>query len=304
MKLRNIPHLLGQGFVSFWRNGVMTTAAILVLICCMLVLGSFYAVVDNLGAFIDNEIDSLKTVSAYVDASASSEDVEGIEAQLKALAAEEGSNVISFEHVTKDEVLKQMMESSDELREVLEKYTSENNPLPETFYIKFESFDGVQTLLRNLEGIFGAGNIKSQVVTYESLKDLRSTAAMVGLWLMVILLIVAVLVIMNTVKLTVYARRKEIAIMRYIGATSVFVVAPFIVEGVLIGLVATVISCGLQFLLYNNVITDLINDYAALKINLVPAMDYVPLIPLAFLAIGLFAGVVASAISVKKHLDV
>lgn len=303
MKLRNIPHLVGQGFVSFWRNGVMTTAAILVLICCMLVLGSFYAVVDNLNAFIDNEIDELKTINAYVDATVSDERVEEIIVELSELAAKEGSNIVSYEHITKDEVLQQMAQRSDEMAAVLEKYNSENNPLPETFYIKFESFDEVQPLLRDLETIFG-DNIKSQVDTYKSLKDLRSTAAMVGFWLMAILLIVAVLVIMNTVKLTVYARRKEIAIMRYIGATGAFVVSPFIVEGVVIGLVATVISCALQFFLYNNVIIDLINDYAALKISLVPAMDYFPIIPLMFLAVGLFAGIVASAVSVKKHLNV
>lgn len=303
MKLRNIPHLVGQGFVSFWRNGVMTTAAILVLICCMLVLGSFYAVVDNLNAFIDNEIDELKTINAYVDATVSDERVAEIIVELSELAAKEGSNIVSYEHITKDEVLQQMAQRSDEMAAVLEKYNSENNPLPETFYIKFESFDEVQPLLRDLETIFG-DNIKSQVDTYKSLKDLRSTAAMVGFWLMAILLIVAVLVIMNTVKLTVYARRKEIAIMRYIGATGAFVVSPFIVEGVVIGLVATVISCALQFFLYNNVIIDLINDYAALKISLVPAMDYFPIIPLMFLAVGLFAGIVASAVSVKKHLNV
>lgn len=303
MKLRNVPHLIGQGFISFWRNGVMTTAAILVLICCMLVLGSFYAVVDNLSAFIDNEIDELKTINAYVDATVSQERVDEIIEELDALAAKEGSNITGYEHITKDEVLKLMAEKSEDMAAVLEKFDSTNNPMPETFYIKFESFEEVQPLLRDLEMIFG-DNMKSEVDTYESLKNLRSTAAMIGLWLMAILLIVAVLVIMNTIKLTVYARRKDIAIMRYIGATNTFVVTPFIVEGVIIGVVSTIISCGLQFFLYNNVITDLINDYAALKISLVPAMDYFPIIPLAFLGVGLFAGVVASAISVKKHLNV
>ncbi len=303
MKLRNLPHLIGQGFISFWRNGVMTTAAILVLICCMLVLGSFYAVVDNLSAFIDNAEDELKTINAYVYAPVSQERVDEIIEELDALVAKEGSNITGYEHVTKDEVLKLMAEKSEDMAAVLEKFDSTNNPMPETFYIKFESFEEVQPLLRDLEMIFG-DNMKSEVDAYESLKNLRSTAAMIGLWLMAILLIVAVLVIMNTVKLTVYARRKDIAIMRYIGATSTFVVTPFIVEGVIIGVVSTIISCGLQFFLYNNVITDLINDYAALKISLVPAMDYFPIIPLAFLGVGLFAGVVASAISVKKHLNV
>ncbi|MBQ3081256.1 MAG: permease-like cell division protein FtsX [Clostridia bacterium] len=302
MKLRNVPHLIGQGFISFWRNGVMTTAAILILICCMLVLGSFYTVVDNLNHFIDEQMDEIKTINAYVNAKVSEEDVAEIEKKLVDLMNSDGSNIVSYERFTKQQALEEMASKSEDLKQILEKYNETNNPLPETFNIKYKDFDGVQKLLRDLEEIFGADNIKSRVDTYESLKELRSTATMVGFWLMALLLVVAVLVIMNTVKLTVYARRKDIAIMRYIGATSAFVVSPFIVEGIIIGIVSTIISCGLQYYLYTGVIVDIVEDYAA--IDLVPAMDYFPIVPLAFLAIGLFAGVVASAVSVKKHLDV
>lgn len=302
MKLRNVPHLIGQGFVSFWRNGVMTTAAILILICCMLVLGSFYTVVDNLNHFIDEQMDEIKTINAYVDAKVSDDDVAEIEKKLVSLMNSDGSNIVSYERFTKKQALEEMASKSEALKQALSKYDDTNNPLPETFNIKYDDFDGVQRLLRDLEEIFGADNIKSRVDTYESLKELRSTATMVGVWLMVLLLVVAILVIMNTVKLTVYARRKDIAIMRYIGATSAFVVSPFIVEGIIIGVVSTIISCGLQYYLYTGVIVDIVEDYAA--IDLVPAMDYFPFVPLTFLAIGLFAGVVASAVSVKKHLDV
>ena len=90
--------------------------------------------------------------------------------------------------------------------------------------------------------------------------------------------------------------------MRYIGATSSFVVSPFIVEGIIIGVVSTIISCGMQYYLYTGVLVDIAKDYAA--INLVPALDYFPIVPLMFLAIGLFAGIVASAVSVTRHLDV
>ena len=75
MKLRNIPHLTAQGCISFWRNGAMTTAAILVLICCMLVLGSFYVIIDNLNNFIDEQTEEIKTINAYIDASATEEEI-------------------------------------------------------------------------------------------------------------------------------------------------------------------------------------------------------------------------------------
>ena len=73
MKLRNLPYLIGQGFVSFWRNGAMTTAAILVLICCMLVLGSFYAIIDNLDNFIEEQTEDIQTINCYVHAATDDE---------------------------------------------------------------------------------------------------------------------------------------------------------------------------------------------------------------------------------------
>lgn len=303
MKLRNAPHLIGQGFVSFWRNGVMTTAAILILVCCMLVLGSFYTVVDNLNNFVDEQMDEIKTISAYVDSNVDEEGVAEIEAKLVELMNKSDSNIVSYERFTKKQALEAMAATSEALKQALERYDDSNNPMPETFNIKYESFDTVQKLLRDLEEIFGVDSIDSRGVnTYENINELRSTFTMVGFWLMALLLIVAVLVIMNTVKLTVYARRNDIAIMRYIGATSSFVVSPFIVEGIIVGVVSTIISCGLQYYLYTGVIADIAKDYSA--INLVPAVDYFPIVPFMFLAIGLFAGVVASAVSVKKHLDV
>lgn len=302
MKIRNIPHLIGQGFVSFWRNGVMTTAAILVLICCMLVLGAFYAVIDNLNNFLDEQIDDIKTINAYVHSSSQTEIAEK-EALLIALMEKEGSNIDSYVHITKQEKLHMMMEEADEVfANILKKFDNDSNPIPEIYDIHFKDFDGVQQLMRNLEEIFGTDNVESDADIYKTVTDISSTATFIGICLMAILLFIAVLIIMTTIKLTVFARRKDIAIMRYIGATSSFVVAPFIVEGVIIGIVSTIISCGLQFYLYTQVVADIFKN--RMSFNLVPVGDYFPILPLAFLAIGLFAGVTASAISVKKHLDV
>ncbi len=301
MKLRNIPHLIGQGFVSFWRNGAMTTAAILVLICCMLVLGSFYMIIDNLNKFIEDQSEEIKTINAYIPASASDEEIKDKAMKLEALYRKKGSNITGYVHISKDEGLK-LMQGQEGMEEALSQFNEENNPIPEAFIISFKDFDAVQPLMRDLEEIFGANMLKSEVAIYENVSDISSTITLVGLWLMIILLFIAILIIMNTVKLTVFARRKDIAIMRYIGATSFFVVSPFIVEGIIIGLVATIISSGIQYYLYTGVFTDIISSYEA--ISMAPVSDYYYIVPLAFLAIGLFAGIVASATSVKKHLDV
>lgn len=301
MRIRNIPHLIGQGFKSFWRNGAMTTAAILVLMCCMLVLGSFYVIIDNLDNFIEKQSEEIKTINAYVYASDDKEELANKKAALDALCEKENSNIAKYVHITKAEALENM-KNQEGMEDVLSKFNEDNNPLPETFCISFKDFDTVQQLMRELEEIFGADKIKSELGMYEAVNNLSSTITLVGFWLMAILLVIAILIIMNTVKLTVFARRKDIAVMRYIGATSAFVTSPFIVEGIIVGLVAAIISTGLQYYLYTGVLADIISGYAA--IDIVPATEYIAIVPVAFLALGLFAGIIASAVSVKKHLDV
>ncbi len=300
MKIRNIPYHIKEGFVGIWRNGVMTTASVLILVCCMLVLGTFYAIADNLSNFVEDQIDEMRTINGYVDSEVPAEEIAKIEAELKAML--ENGEISSYVHITKEQAKENWIAKDPTLAPILNKYDKNNNPLPETFEIRFDSFDGAQQLKRDLTIIFGEDNIDSRVSTYDNIINMRNTISMVGIGLMAILLIVAVMVIMNTVKLTVYARRKDIEVMRYIGATSSFVIAPFMVEGMIIGIFSAIISAGLQYYLYSQVIADIVADVQ--QFTLVPVSEYFVVIPVAFLALGLFAGVFASAVSVKKHLNV
>ena len=179
MKIRNIPHLIGQGFVSFWRNGAMTTASILVLICCMLVLGSFYVIIDNLDKFIVDQSESIKTINAYVDASETEEEVNAKELKLYELYKADGSNITSYERITKEQALEDM-KNNEELEDIVSRFDESNNPLPETFHIHFRDIDTVQSLMRDLEEIFGTEMLKTDIGTYESVSDISSTVTLVG----------------------------------------------------------------------------------------------------------------------------
>ncbi len=300
MKLRNIPHLVAEGFISTWRNGVMTTASVLVLVCCMLVLGTFYTVADNISAFINESLDEMRTINAYVDSDKSDEELKAKEAELVAL--KQAGKISGYVLITKEEAKENWALENETLGPILDQFDKNNNPLPNTFAISFDDFDGAQQLMRDLTEIFGEGNIDSRVNTYDNIVNMRDTISLIGIGLMVVLLIVAVLVIVNTVRLTVYARREDIKTMRYIGATSAFVTAPFVVEGIVIGIISAIISCGIQYYLYTEVITDIVSGLQ--QFTMVPVSSYFLIVPATFLALGLFAGVFASTISVKKHLDV
>lgn len=300
MKLRNLPHLVSEGFVSTWRNGVMTTASVLVLVCCMLVLGTFYTVADNLSAFINNSLDEMRTINAYVDASKTADELKAYEAEIVKLKS--SGMVSGYTLITKEQAKENWALEDPTLAPILDQFDKNNNPLPNTFAISFNDFDDAQQLMRELTRVFGDENIDSRVNTYDNIINMRDTISLIGIGLMAVLLVVSVLVIMNTVRLTVYARRKDIKTMRYIGATSAFVTAPFVVEGMVIGVISAIISCGIQYYLYTQVITDIVSGLQ--QFALVPVSNYYLIIPGAFLALGIFAGVFASTISVKKHLNV
>lgn len=297
MKIRSIPHLISQGFISFFRNGAMTTASIAVLIFCMILPGTFFLLIDNIDRFLEG-IDDLYVINAYVMNGAGEEDIRGIEEQISKI-----EHVSAYTQVTSDEALEELKERAPSIKEILNRYDAETNPLPHTFKVEFSDFDEVHSIIRDLNAITGIDEVKSQISVYEGANRLKSLFRVIGIWIMVILFVVAILVIMNTVKLTVYSRRQEIAIMRYIGATSAFVIAPFIVEGVIIGIVSAVVALGLQFCLYEITI-DMVGTYGGTAILGSFVNDYLVIIALAFLAIGIFSGVVASSICVKKHLNV
>ncbi len=300
MKLRNIPHLVAEGFVSTWRNGVMTTASVLILVCCMLVLGTFYTVADNLSAFINESLEEMRTINAYVDADKSDEELKEKETEL--IKMKEKGTISGYTLITNEEAKENWALENETLAPILGQFDKNNNPLPNTFAISFDNFEGAQQLMRDLTEIFGEGNLDSRVNTYDNIVNMRDTLSLIGMGLMVVLLVVAVLVIINTVRITVYARREDIRTMRYIGATGAFVTAPFVVEGMVIGVISAIISCGIQYYLYTQVITDIVSGFQ--QFNLVPVSNYFVIVPIAFLALGLFAGVFASTISVKKHLNV
>ncbi len=300
MKLRNIPHLISEGLVSTWRNGVMTTASILVLVCCMLMLGAFYTVADNISAFINESLGDMRTINAYVDADRSQEELKEKEAELVKL--KESGAISSYVLITKEQAKEDWAKDNPTLAPILDQFDKNNNPLPNTFSISFDDFDEAQVLMRELTEIFGEDNIDSRVNAYDNIVGMRDTVSLLGIGAVIILLIVAVLVIMNTVRLTVYARRNDIQTMRYIGATGTFVTAPFVVEGIVIGIISAIISSGILYYVYKEVIVDLLGGF--LQYEPVPVSNYYLIIPAAFLALGFFAGIFASSVSVKKYLDV
>ena len=197
----------------------------------------------------------------------------------------------------------------------------EDNPLRASYRITFinlSDFDEVTRVKNRIDEIsfvddngiktdaVATENIKDNIELYGNVMSIKNTLYIVGLWLMAIFLLISLFVIMNTIKLGVSARENEIKFMRLCGATKAFIRMPFIVEGIIIGLFSAVVSFGLEYLLYERVLKDIISSATgtdgAVGIISADFVEYMPVLAIGFVAIGLFAGVIASSISMKKFL--
>lgn len=348
---------IGQGFKGVFRNRVMTTASILVLVACMILVGTFYLVIDTIDKGF-KAIDSLNVIEVMLDKDYDEKQLISIGEQISEICKE--SSIIewtgekwtdhelppvkieddiethSFYYVSDDEHLDIMKDQygsvideifqGDHLHGGTEGEPSkwgasvEGNPLRSSFRITFVNFsdiDEVRKVKTDIDGIeitnpkgetidaVSTEDIKDYLDLYENVMGLKNTLSIAGVWLMIIFLIIALFVIMNTIKLGVYARRHEITFMRLCGATKGFIRMPFVVEGIIIGIFSAMVSFGLEFALYEFLLKDFVVSAMGNGTTegwLLSFIDYAPAVAIGFLAIGLFAGIVSSSISLKKYL--
>jgi cell division transport system permease protein len=149
---------------------------------------------------------------------------------------------------------------------------------------------------------FNEENIDENIDLYDNLINVKGALTTIALWLLAVLFVISLFIIMNSTRLGLHSRREEIQIMRYVGATNSFVRAPFVIEGVVIGLVSAAIALGIEYYLYTQVISGVIRQYEAIVIA--PFTDYLLVLSIAFAFIGVFAGLFGSVISIRKYLKV
>ena len=351
---------LGQGFKGVFRNGVMTTASIIVLIACMILVGTFYLVIDTIDRNF-KAIDNLNVIEVMLDKDYDEVEIIEIGRKLAKICndspivdwksdswkddmlvpkkSDDDAKSANFYYVSADEHLDMMLEMYDEdwikaIFDFDDKHSHdegenegivnavEDNPLRPSYRISFinlSDFDEVTKVKSSIDAItvsdkngnavdaIATEDIKDHIELYGNVMSIKNTLYIAGIWLMAILLIISLFVIMNTIKLGVFARRNEITFMRLCGATKSFIRMPFIVEGVIIGVFSAAVSFGIEFYLYEYLLKDIISSATGTSgsSGIISAPfweEYAVLLAVAFLAIGLFAGIVSSSISLKKYL--
>jgi cell division transport system permease protein len=314
---RSFGYNLKQGCKGIFRNSIMSTASVLVLLSCMIIVGTFYLVIVNIEENF-NRVDNLNVIEVRIPATYSDAQIEEIGGALEEIYAElpilEGEPVF----VSKEEHLRRFKELYKD-QEWSTFFDETLNPLRPSYELTFSGTAEITEaakIITRIESIkLSDGNfavqttdISSNIKLYENVTGIKQTLLAVGLWLMGILLIISLFVIMNTIKLGVFARRNEVMFMRYCGATKAFIRTPFLVEGVIIGLFSAALSLGVEFLLYRYVLSGVVASVTTAisggGIQLSPYANHLPVLAVLFCAVGLFAGLISGSISLKKYLKV
>ncbi len=343
---------IGQGFKGVFRNRVMTTASILVLIACMILVGTFYLVIDTIDRNF-NAIDNLNIIEVMMDKDCGEKELIEIGKKLAVICDESpiiqwsmeewGEDELvpkseNFKFISSDEhlnIMKEMYDDPEWIDAIIEHDKEHDegehagitnsitdNPLRASYRITFinlSDYDEVVKVRSAIDAItlsdengnvvydIATEDIKDHADLYENVMSIKNTLYIAGAWLMAIFLLISLFVIMNTIKLGVFARRNEITFMRLCGATKSFIRMPFIVEGIIIGIFSAAASFGIEFYLYDKLLTNIISSATGTAggegIISAPFAEYAPMLALSFVAIGLFAGIISSSISLKKYLN-
>lgn len=297
MKLNTLRYLFKEGIIGLWRNRTMALASIGTIVLCLLILGMSYGIGTNIDYLIE-QVEAKFGVTAYLKDGLTEDEILTIENEIKGM-----SNVASVTYISKEEALQSFSEENDDKN--LFSMFKEDNPLPASFEIITVEIDQQPELIEKLETIEGIDETIYFQNETASFIHIRNTVNYVCLGILVCLIVVGLLLMSNTIKLTVYVRRREINIMKYVGATDAFIQVPFLIEGMLIGFLGAMISIITVTFTY-----DWIGEKAAAMSGVLGELELLPtasimhsLIPM-YLLLGIGIGLIGSAVAIHKHLNV
>lgn len=299
MSKYSFGYFISQSFKGLWRNGVMSLASILVLMSCLIVMGSFSLLVYNINVNLEL-VGDLNEIVVFCNEEYTESQIDEIGRQIRLLDNVDEEKV---DHISKEDAMEQTREEYrgtefEVLYEEMDKRGT--NPFRDSFVITYEDNSQVSTLEYQLSQIEGIDTIKCRADLAEMVENLKSGVIFIFTWFLAILFVVSLFVIINTIKLAVFARRAEISIMRYVGATKAFITMPFVFEGVLIGLISSGIAYLIQWYCYSYISKLITQDYGLISVVSFSGLD--TYVILGFLAVGVFTGIVGSVISLSKYL--
>lgn len=297
MKARTIARHVREGLKSLVRNGWMTFASISAVTVTLLLTGVFLILLLNMNS-IASQIEDDVEVRVYIDRSADEQQMDELKQQIEQLPE---VDAVSF--VSKEEGLENLIESLGDEGKAFESLRDEN-PLQDMYVIKTDIPQDTVTVAKHVETFDYVDEVRYGKGTVERLFKVVEVSRNIGLVLIIGLIFTALFLIANTIKLTILSRSKEIEIMKLVGATNAFIRWPFFIEGLLLGLIGSIIPIVVLIAGYNFLYSEFNAKLTTMFIQLLPVYPFVIQLALILMFIGVFIGVWGSLTSIRKFLRV
>lgn len=289
-------YLTKEGFRNLKVNKLMSVASVTVLFSCLMLIGIAFMILVNIQAFISG-IEAENVIMVYADLDGSDYDYMALGSHLRAL-----DNVTSVEAVEKEAAYEEILADMDEN---LRLYLSglNENPLPDAYRVTVTDMSGFESVVDEVKKLDGIERVYENSTLARQLEGIRNSVTYISLGIIILLLIVSLFIISNTIKVTMFSRRLEISIMKSVGATNSFIRWPFMVEGILIGVIAGILATGAVWAVYELALSSFASMLSGFGGDVqVRFLDYALYLVAAFVGIGIFTGIFGSATSIRKYL--
>lgn len=294
MKGTSLKYLTHEGFRNVWVNRLMSLASVTVLMACLIIMGAGIMIYFNINNVVD-KVQSQNVVMVYVADDASEDETTQIGTSLKGI-----SNVESCEFVPKEVAFQEQIQSMGGDAALFEGF--DEIPLPDTYKVTVKDLSQFENTVSQIKQINKVDSVRENSDLASKLLSLRHAVSIVSVGLVIMLFLVALFIISNTIRITMFSRKLEISIMKAVGATNWFIRWPFMIEGMILGTISGIVSLGVLWGLYAVAEKVFAQTLSLIGFSLVPFSEYWWQILLVFVAIGLFTGGFGSLVSMAKYL--
>ncbi len=297
MTSSSLNYLFKEGFRNIWSNRMMSIASICVLMSCLVLIGCASMIFLNIESLL-GKMEEQNVIMVYIEDDTPDADIEAMGTSLKNM-----NNIKEVEFVSKESAWEEQLSTMEEAQAQFFTEISSDIPLPDAYKVTVDDLTYFDNTVNEIKQLQHIDTIRENKDLAEKLLTIRHGVEVISIIIVAVLLAISVFIISNTIKLTVYSRRLEISIMKSVGATNSFVRFPFVVEGMILGIISGIISLGLVWAFYEFAVKQFGDLLTSLQLEALNFADFaLPMLGI-FIGIGIITGVGGALISMGKYLN-
>lgn len=293
----SLKYLIKEGFRNTWTNRMMSVASICVLLSCLVLIGSASMIFLNINSLVER-IEDENVIMVYIEDEATQEEMDILGNQLNAI-----SNVSKIEFIAKEVAWQEQLATMEEAYAQFFTQNSNKIPLPNAYKVTVDDLSQFTATVKEIKKLDNILIVRQNTDLAKKLDTISRGISVIAIIIIAVLFAISLFIISNTIKLTVYSRRLEISIMKSVGATNGFVRLPFVVEGIILGVISGVASLGVVWGFYDLAVSQFTEVFNS--IGIIPLAFKDTALPMlgAFVGIGIVSGVGGSLITMRKYLN-